>query len=98
MKEIFIVLRKTSHDTPEDTIGAEPETHLQRQNGPQATPIGHPGRNSVTTTRTEKAVFERTQKTLRTNSTTRQATTTTMSSQRVSISSRENRGHVTNVR
>ena len=83
---------------PEDTLGAEPETHLQKQNGPQATPIGHPGRNSVTTTRTEKADFERTQKTPRTNSTMRLATTTTVLSQRVSTFSRENRGHVANVR
>ena len=98
MKEIFIILRKTSHDTPEDTIGAEPETHLQRQNGPQATPIGHPGRNSVTTTRTEKADFERTQKTLRTNSTKRLATTTTNLFQRLVTFSRENRGQVAIVR
>ena len=97
-KEIFVVLRKTSRDTPKDTIWAVPETHLQRQYGPQAAPVGDPGRSRVTTRLAEKADFERTQTTLRTNSTTRLATTTTDLFQRAVTFSRENRGHVANVR
>ena len=96
-KEIFVVLAKASHDAPKDTNWAVTEIHLQRQNRPQTTPVGHPGRNSVTTRLAEKADFERTQKTLRTNSTKRLATTTTEPSQRAVTFSRENRGHVTNV-